>query len=187
MRKSIGFKRIFAGFLFLLSPDLSIFDFLPDFIGYLLIVSGLSKLADIDERAKDARALSKRLFLLYCVKFVLSLYLASLEKTNLLLATFSLAILDVILAVPFVKDLFHSIDYTATRQGVMISSGKTAETKVLLGAFFVIKDCLMVSPCLVSLFDPSETGNFDEGTWYVDFGALTNVITVLCFLLMTFC
>ena len=182
-KRSIGYKRLLVGFIFLLSPDISIIDILPDFIGYLLIISGLSVLADIDDRANDAKNLAKRLLLLAFVKFALQFYLPSLEKTNLLLVTFSLAIIDVILIFPFVKELFHSIDYTATRQGIQISSKKNTEIKLLVGFFLILKDVLMVAPSVVSLFDPSETGDFGNDVWHIDFTALFNVLTVLAFFL----
>ncbi len=185
MRKErMGYGGILCGLLFLVSPDISLFDILPDFIGYLIIISALSKLADIDERAEDARNLAKRLFVLSIIKFVCSLYLAKIQKTNLLLVTFSFAVLDLILVIPFARQLFYSIDYTAARQGVMLSQKKNFETKSLLMFLFVLKDTLMTAPAAVSLFDPSETGEYNDGTWFIDFSALTNVLTVLSFFLM---
>ena len=183
-KRSIGLKRLFAGFVFLLSADISLFDILPDFIGYILIISGLSVLSDIDWRASEAKSEAKKLLVLSCVKFVFSLYLPSLQKTNLLLVTFSLGILNLILIFPFIKGLFLSIDYTATRQGVMISTKKTSEISTLLLFYFVIKESFMVLPNIVSLFDPSETGNYTNTSFRIDFDALNNVLTVICFFAM---
>ena len=183
-KQSMGYKRLLAGFLFLLSPDFVIIDILPDFIGYLLIISGLSRLADIDERAEDARILSKRLLLLSIAKIILSLFMGQLQKTNLLLVTFSLALIDVILILPFVKQLFHSLDYTATRQGVLISSRKTSEMRLLMTFALVLKALLSFAPSLVSLVDPSETGNYSSDLWRIDFKSLFNVLTLLAFLIM---
>lgn len=184
MKKKMGFLYLFFGFVFLYSPDVSIFDFLPDFIGYILILSGLSRLADIDERAYEAQVAAKRLFVLSLVKFGASLFLTSLHKTDLLLVTFSLAILDLILIFPFLNNFFHSIEYTALRQGVMISHKKVYDMKAFSVLFFILKDVLMVAPTLVSLFDPSETGNFDNNNWHIDFVAMTNVLTVFVFFIM---
>jgi len=185
IKKTIGYKRLLFGFIFLMSPDIVIIDLLPDIVGYLFIISGMSVLADIDERADDAKSLAKRLLVLSCIKFILAFYMPSLEKTNLLLVTFSLAIIDVILILPFLKQFFHSLDYTATRQGIMISSKKTAEIKILTVFFLCLKDVLMVAPSVVSLFDPSETGNYGSSVWHIDFSALFNVLTILAFFLMT--
>ncbi len=185
IKRSIGYKRLLFGFIFLMSPDIVIIDLLPDFIGYLFIISGISVLADIDERADDAKSLAKRLLALSCVKFVLMFYMPSLEKTNLLVVTFSLAIIDVILILPFLKQFFSSLDYTATRQGILISSKKTSEIKSLTVLFLFLKDTLMVAPSVVSLFDPAETGYYGSSVWHIDFSALFNVLTVLAFFLMT--
>ncbi len=185
MKKKMGFLHLFFGFVFLYSPDVSIFDFLPDFIGYILILSGLSRLADIDERAYEAHVIAKRLFILSLVKFGASLFLPSLHKTDLLLVTFSLAILDLILILPFLNNFFHSVEYTALRQGVEVSHKKIYDMKAFAVLFFVVKDVLMVAPSIVSLFDPSETGNFDNNNWYIDFVAITNILTVTVFFIMS--
>ena len=185
MKKRMGFLYLFFGFVFLYSPDVSIFDFLPDFIGYILILSGLSRLADIDGRAYDALVIAKRLLVLSLVKFASSLFLSSLHKTDLLLVTFSIAILDLILILPFLNNFFHSVEYTALRQGVDVSHKKIYDMKAFAVLFFVIKDVLMVVPSVVSLFDPSETGNFDNNNWYIDFVAITNILTVTVFFIMS--
>ncbi len=183
-KHTMGYKRLLIGFIFLLSPDISIFDILPDFIGYALILSGLSKLADIDERAFDSRILAKRLFVLSIVKFIFGLSVGGLQKTNLLLVSFSLAVLDLIFILPFVKEFFHSLDYTATRQGISVSEKKNVELKTLSTIFFVIKDTMSTLPSFVSLVDPSETGDYASDLWHVDFSALFNVLTSLAFLIM---
>ena len=185
IKRSIGYKRLLFGFIFLMSPDIVIVDLLPDFIGYIFIISGISVLADIDERADDAKSIAKRLLALSCIKFVLMFYMPSLEKTNLLVVTFSLAIIDIILLLPFLKQFFHSLDYTATRQGILISSKKTSEIRILTVLFLVIKDILMVAPSVISLVDPAETGNYTTAVWHIDFSALFNVLTVLAFFVST--
>ena len=183
-KHTMGYKRLLIGFIFLLSPDISIFDLLPDFIGYALILSGLSRLADIDERAFDSRALAKRLFVLSIVKFIFGMSIGGLQKTNLLLVSFSLAVLDLILIIPFIKEFFHSLDYTATRHGINVSEKKNSELKTLSVFFFIVKDVLSTLPSFISLVDPSETGDYTSDLWQVDFSALFNVLTLLAFLIM---
>ena len=55
------FSLILIGLLFVFSPDLSIFDFLPDFIGWFFITLGLNKFADIESRGEDAKKLADAL------------------------------------------------------------------------------------------------------------------------------
>ena len=58
---ALGLGLVLAGACFLFDPFVSIFDILPDFVGYLLIAAGLYRLGDLDDRLADAARLSRRL------------------------------------------------------------------------------------------------------------------------------
>ena len=55
---------ILAGLLFFVNPNILVVDFLPDFIGAILILYGLAHAAEIDERIRQTR---KTLYLLLTV------------------------------------------------------------------------------------------------------------------------
>ena len=44
----MGIGYIIAGMFFLFEPFIGVADILPDFIGYLLILHGMSKIADLE-------------------------------------------------------------------------------------------------------------------------------------------
>ena len=50
---NIGY--LIAGWIFLFNPTVNMIDVLPDVIGYILILKGLSKLADLDGKISAAR------------------------------------------------------------------------------------------------------------------------------------
>ena len=54
--------RIAAGIFFLLNPNITVIDLLPDFIGCILIISGLGLLRDISDSLEEARKNFLRLF-----------------------------------------------------------------------------------------------------------------------------
>jgi hypothetical protein len=60
----MGFNYLLAGFLFLLNPDIVVLDLLPDFIGYLLIMKGLSKASKISLDFASSRNYFGYLFIL---------------------------------------------------------------------------------------------------------------------------
>lgn len=60
----MGFSRIFWGFIFFLDFNINNFDILPDFIGVLLILSGLGLLQEANGRFSTARKLAWLLLLL---------------------------------------------------------------------------------------------------------------------------
>jgi hypothetical protein len=51
----MGFKQLFWGFLFMFDFRINKFDILPDFIGYILFIMGLSKLLDLNENFNKAK------------------------------------------------------------------------------------------------------------------------------------
>lgn len=57
IKKNLGIGQILLSAVFLFNPEVSVIDPLPDFIGYLLLVTGLTCLADLNETLATARKL----------------------------------------------------------------------------------------------------------------------------------
>ena len=53
-RKYLGFVFFAAAPFFLFNPDYAIVDFLPDLIGYVLIILSLRKMRDISSKLSEA-------------------------------------------------------------------------------------------------------------------------------------
>ena len=51
----MGIRSIIAGMIFLFNPFISVYDILPDFIGYMFIIYGLYKIADVELKVREAR------------------------------------------------------------------------------------------------------------------------------------
>lgn len=169
--------------IFLFSPDISLFDLLPDVIGWFLIVLGLGRLADIEMRADDAKAMAKRMMLFSAVKLALSLFTFRFNSSDLLLAAFSYAIVEIITVLPFTRDLFKALDYTAMRVDAPLDSDKLNVAKWYLYVFFIIKNAFSVLPAMVSLFDSRFTGKYSANTWFIDFDAAVRTLMMLSFFL----
>ena len=54
-KEPLGLSWIGAGMIFLCNPMINIVDILPDFIGLLMIMHGLSKAAEVTDHLGDAR------------------------------------------------------------------------------------------------------------------------------------
>ncbi len=76
----MGTTLIFIGFLFLINPDLITLDVIPDWIGYLLIARGLSRLALLEERIAAAK---KYAFFLAATSFAKLLSCTITFSTNI--------------------------------------------------------------------------------------------------------
>ena len=174
--KSLGFGYIIASFVFLFNPNISIFDVLPDFIGFFLLVLGLAKLADIMPKFADVRESFVKLTWISLAKFlsiVLIVIMPVNEKATFgLVLTFSFAVVDLIFLIPAWNGFFEGLIYLATRKdGTAIFYRKknwgksiTEKLKNLTVAFFIIKECVIIMPELTSLSSYDISGNVDYKT-----------------------
>lgn len=116
----LGMGLILAGACFLISPMMAIVDVLPDFIGYALILGGVYRLADLEERIEEASRLFRRLVILGLVRMALIFFVYGMsspeeQPTLQLLCSFVLATLDCMALIPAWKKLGAGLIYLATR------------------------------------------------------------------------
>lgn len=103
----MGIGMIAAGMIFLFNPCVNIVDVLPDFIGYALIIFGLTKTAFLDERLKDARRGMSKMFLISVIKTALITLLPRVDSTMVLVFAFSFFVIESIFAIPTFLNLYH--------------------------------------------------------------------------------
>lgn len=126
--------RIIAAIIFFFNPNVGIVDILPDFIGYILLVTAISKVAVIDDRISDAQALFTRLI------YITALRLASLlavfgfiplsdQNISILLLSFVFDVLELLTLVPAVIKLFDGIFYLSDRHSGEAAYIKTGRFK----------------------------------------------------------
>ena len=123
-RADMGFGLIGVGFVFFIIPTVNLLDVMPDFIGYILIYAGLYRLRYMDgylfKAAKSviilaALNLAKPLLFLFAVTDN-----ATVSSNNLLTFTFIFAVIELIVGIPFVKNLFDgflSLGYKYAENG----------------------------------------------------------------------
>ena len=109
---SLRLGWIALAFLFFWNPNVSVFDFLPDFIGYLLLSIGLSKIADLNESIEDASSLFRKMILVDLGKWLAILWIFGLgtpaeQSSSLLLFTFVFAVAEGIVLIPAYTKLFY--------------------------------------------------------------------------------
>ena len=92
----MGFGYIILSFFFLFNPLWNIFDVLPDFIGCMFLLKGLSKLADINSTLSVSKEKFSKLLWVYIAKFVIMLMFVLFDQTWILVWTFSFAVLELI-------------------------------------------------------------------------------------------
>ena len=63
VKKNLGLGYLVVAAFMLFNPNIVIIDFIPDFIGYIFMVAGLSQLADLNHHIEEASRLFKRMFI----------------------------------------------------------------------------------------------------------------------------
>lgn len=110
----LGLSWVVFALIFLFNPNLHLIDPLPDFIGYIFLCLGFSKMADLSDNIESAVSLFRKMILIDAFKW-LTLFMtfsmsASGEKnSSLLLWTFVFAILELICLIPAYIKLFDGI------------------------------------------------------------------------------
>lgn len=147
------FIKLLFGLLFLSNPFLSYFDFLPDFIGILLIISALKPVEDISPSAESAIQSFKKAALFSGIQLVLMfpiLPIISNEPSFSLLFNAVFAILRVVFLIPAFHNLFDSLSYFTDKAGQ-----KTAKLNIyrtITGIFIITSSVLSAFPECVYLY-----------------------------------
>ena len=122
VRKTLGLGLVSLSFIFYFIPDfMAVIDITPDFIGYILLVAGLTALSDMNESIASARKIFVRMILFGVLKifaFVASFTLSDgfEQPTTLLLFGFILAVAECLLLIPAYRDLFDGVLYLGMRE-----------------------------------------------------------------------
>ena len=111
----LGF--ILAGFIFFANPNIGIIDIFPDFIGIFLIIKGLSKTSLIVEWHEKAQNAFWKLAFIEILKTAANFILLLNINTMPLLLSFTFSIVELIVFIPAVNELFEGFFYAGMRFG----------------------------------------------------------------------
>lgn len=163
-KRYLGLGGFLAGVCFLFDPFISVFDILPDFIGYCLIAGGLSMLSSLDGRIAESLRGFRTLAILSGVRylsipFIFGLTSASEQPMELLLFSFCLAVLDLIVLIPAWRNLSAGFITLASRHDGTVplevpgkhprASAVRSRTERMMTCtvvFFIVKEVLAVLP-----------------------------------------
>ena len=152
----MGFRMIFAGLLFFFNPCINLFDIFPDFIGCILISSGLYKLSDVEGRFFAARQISNRLIAIYLSKLFFWVYAAGSWKDGFLPLTFIYAVIEIIMMIGLCTSLYSGIEYVCNLHGgdKHLSQINTVSKYTVI--FMIVKNALAFVPEAFELARPSQ-------------------------------
>jgi len=117
------FGLLIASVVFFCNPNVQLVDLLPDVFGYILLVSGLYYLADLNEAIGEARERFKKMFFVEAAKLIVflmafgGLVSPQEQSTFLLVATLSFCVIELLILVPATRSLFAGLMQLATKFG----------------------------------------------------------------------
>ncbi len=149
MRFHLGL--ILAGLLFFAFPNFNLLDILPDFIGCILIMAGLSKLKHIDGNFYDARRNAKYILWISVLRLLLCMWTNSGHRDYVMPFTFIICVLEAIYMISLFRNLYLGAEYTLMRAD---SDGKgiaTGEAFTLSFIFVIVSRVLEFAPHITDI------------------------------------
>lgn len=160
---------ILAGLLFFVNPNILVVDFLPDFIGAILILYGLAHAAEIDERIRQTR---KTLYLLLTVavgRFLCTFLVPIIdpsEYTWFLVFAFCFGIAEAYLFCRAMYSFDSGLTYLSLQTGHNEIYRTTAGTSLGMTIIFtVVKNVFAIFPALTYLKSDYGTVTDIETNW----------------------
>ncbi len=166
-KKYVNFKAMGLALVFLFNPNINIIDFLPDFIGYILLCMALVKLADLNDTLSEALSSFKKLILIDAAKVLAIMWtfgmsVVSERNSSLLLWAFVFSVLELIFVIPAFLKLFKGlseIGYLYENNSIIASKrayskNKTDKMRTLTVIFIGFKSLMSLLPELLNLSSP---------------------------------
>ena len=190
-KKTMGMAVLFVAFLFFSNPNISIIDLLPDFIGYILLCIGLSKVADLSDSIASALSTFRKMILIDAGKWLALVWVFGIsapteQNSSLLLWSFVFAVVEMLCLIPAYHKLFgglNQLGYFYPNNSIFTEkSGRkknlTDRIRTLTISFVTVKAVLSFLPELADLTNHS----YDEGSAWVNMYRYIGVMRVMAFL-----
>lgn len=148
--------------VFLLNPNINLLDFLPDCIGYLLLVRALSGIDELVPHFDAARAGFMRLFWVSLSKIPAYFVMAALvgdstdHRVTITLIALCYGIVEVIFSFAAIAELFAGADYLRARHGLFVRTGHLLDNARLASYIWAVaKPTLAFLPelCYLSMYE----------------------------------
>jgi hypothetical protein len=120
VKKNLGIGMLITAACFLFNPNVVIIDILPDFIGYIFLISGIYQLSDINYYFEESLKLFKRMLVVSLIQFFSIFLVMGILPTReissaLMLLAFTFGALELLLLIPGFKYFFDGFIYLGSR------------------------------------------------------------------------
>ena len=184
LSKKMGIGRLIAAAVFLFNPCINIIDILPDFFGYLLLISGLSKWADLCPNMMDALQGLGRLKWFMLLKMLMMVLVPLVDDTYVLVFTFGFAIIELMYLIPATERIFDGFEYFGTRFNSRSVYINYKNVRTITYIFFFARSLLPVLPELCSLSDFEYSGYVTSGV-QINYANYKGALLIVGLILLT--
>ena len=181
----MGYGLIIAGIAFLFVPSFGLYDIMPDVIGYLLIVAGLSKLSQLNGDLQSSRRNFRYLLYISLAKLILTLPVLNInDETTTMLLVFAFAIAETVFLLPAFSELCEGSYYLSSRSGCDVPDRSADDLRLFSRIFVIARAVLVTGPELTVLtnnaYKESVTvDDLEKPTLYDS----KSVLTIACFVI----
>ncbi len=144
-----------AGIICICNPMLALFDLIPDFIGYILILYGLNRLSAISPALDDARPYFRYMLFASIARTLIFFASSTFDETMTLSLTLIFSAIEFGLSVMAIPALYEGLSYLNIRY-----NGKAKEApefKTIGMAFFCVRGIMSLIPMLgYVMYDPDD-------------------------------
>lgn len=185
----MGYGLIVLGIAFLFVPSFGIYDFMPDAIGYALLLIGLSKTAVLNGDLNGSRKNFRYLFFITLTKLLLIYPLSGLsDEMTQMLYVFCFAIAETVFLLPAFSSLLEGSYHLSSRAGCKMSDRAHSDLNTVSKVFIIGRAVLAVIPELTVLANNAyreelSAEALDKPTLYDSRSIITLACTVISLLI----
>lgn len=144
MRRYLGL--IFAGLVFFAFPNFNLLDIVPDFIGTILIMVGLSRLGTFDGNFKEASKSAKYLTWISVLRIIFCMWANGGHRDYVMPFTFIICVLEAIFMISLFRNLYLGLDYTLMRADCEKHLKNSSEAFTMAFLFIIASRLLEFGP-----------------------------------------
>lgn len=158
----MGIGLIFIGCCFLFNPVISLVDVLPDFFGMILILRGMSKIADLNNHIGESYLKMKAAMWVSLGKLVALFLAGAVDSTMRLTLALAIGVLDCVFLIPAFVEFTEGISYLAIRE-TNNHQYEEGNLKILSVSFVVARAVSTVVPDFIVMMLKTSGGKVTSG------------------------
>lgn len=173
------YGRAAAGLILLVNPIISLYDILPDFIGYLLLFTALREVSRLEGRMEDAQSRLIWLAAFSGLRLTLALVFYDAQSSFKLLVCFSLAVVELVTFLMWSASFSPAWNTWLNRNDGEELVGRLSNVRFLTVLFFIVRSACNLLPEFTSLLEDAAMTDLTNAARYLALAGGKNLFILL--------